>query len=253
MMRLPMYCSAVLSKSYVLSCYLLIPRFQGNNIIIIYMKNSDAYTPSNYCRKSTNFEEEWLYKIPRATPNYCIFDKTVGITCYFDVGIISNQQFSQERESFHTEIRRKHCKFTKNHGNYCFNIASITPPQKKRVYIGLDINGSTIISRELWDNAFTFVKIITTWVKLEYRWGIRGCGWKVHRLMTKKELCHSNKTWHALNSTFPDTNCIVSFQINQHWISNSGLWKVVLETFRERLAKLTIFFLIFVLMLGNRK
>ena len=54
--------------------------------------------------------------------------------------------------------------------------------------------------------------------------------WKVHRL-TKKELCHSNETWHALNSTFPDTNCIVSFQINPHWISNSGLWKVVLETF----------------------
>ena len=57
-------------------------------------------------------------------------------------------------------------------------------------------------------------------------------GWKLHRLR-KKELCHSNETRHALNSTFPDTNCIVSFQINPHWISNSGLWKVVLETFCE--------------------
>ena len=28
-------------------------------------------------------------------------------------------------------------------------------------------------------------------------------GWKVHRLT--KELCSSNETWHALNSTFPDT------------------------------------------------
>ena len=63
-------------------------------------------------------------------------------------------------------------------------------------------------------------------------------GWKAHRL-TKKELCHSNETWHALNSTFPDTNCIVSFQINPHWISNSGLWKVVLETFRGQPKKLT--------------
>ena len=58
-------------------------------------------------------------------------------------------------------------------------------------------------------------------------------GWKVHRL-TKKE-CHSNETWHALNSTFPDTNCIACFQINPHWISNSGLWKVVLETFQNGL------------------
>ena len=49
-------------------------------------------------------------------------------------------------------------------------------------------------------------------------------GWKVHKL-TKKELCHSNETWHALNSTFPDINCIASFQINPHWISNSRLWK----------------------------
>ena len=29
-------------------------------------------------------------------------------------------------------------------------------------------------------------------------------GWKIHRL-TKKELCHSNETWHALNSIFADT------------------------------------------------
>ena len=43
-------------------------------------------------------------------------------------------------------------------------------------------------------------------------------GWKVHR-MTQKELCHSNETWHALNSTFTDTSCIVSFQINPHWIN----------------------------------
>ena len=62
-------------------------------------------------------------------------------------------------------------------------------------------------------------------------------GWKVH-MLTKKELCHSNETWHALNSTFPDTNCIVSFQTKPHWISNSGLWKVVLETFREWPGKL---------------
>ena len=45
-------------------------------------------------------------------------------------------------------------------------------------------------------------------------------GWKVCRL-TKKELCHSCETWHGLNSAFPNTiNCIVSFQINPHWISN---------------------------------
>ena len=31
----------------------------------------------------------------------------------------------------------------------------------------------------------------------------------------------------ALSSNFRDTKCIVSFQINPHWISNSGLWKVV--------------------------
>ena len=59
-------------------------------------------------------------------------------------------------------------------------------------------------------------------------------GWKVRRL-TKKELCLSNETWHALNSTFPDTKCIVSFPINPHWISNSGLWKIVLETFQNGL------------------
>ena len=55
--------------------------------------------------------------------------------------------------------------------------------------------------------------------------------------LTKKELCHSNETWHALNSTFPDTNCIVSFQINPHWISYSRLWKVGLETFLNSLKK----------------
>ena len=50
-----------------------------------------------------------------------------------------------------------------------------------------------------------------------------------------KELCHSNETWHALNSTFPDTNSIVYFQINPHWISNSGLWKVVARHFMNGL------------------
>ena len=34
-------------------------------------------------------------------------------------------------------------------------------------------------------------------------------GWKVRRL-TKKKLCYSNETWHALNSIFPDTNYIIS-------------------------------------------
>ena len=57
-------------------------------------------------------------------------------------------------------------------------------------------------------------------------------GWKVRRL-TKKELCQNNETWHAVNSAFPDTNCTAFFQINPHWISNSGLWKVVLEKFCE--------------------
>ena len=58
-------------------------------------------------------------------------------------------------------------------------------------------------------------------------------GWKVHikhYRLTKKELCHNNESWNASNSTFPDTKCIISFQINPHWISNSGLWKVVLES-----------------------
>ena len=63
-------------------------------------------------------------------------------------------------------------------------------------------------------------------------------GLKSHRLTSKKELCHSNETWHVLNSTFPDTKCIVSFQINPRWVSNSGLWKVVVETFREWPGKL---------------
>ena len=62
--------------------------------------------------------------------------------------------------------------------------------------------------------------------------------WKVHRL-AKKELCHSNKTWHSLNSTFPDTNCNASSQKKTHLIINSGLWKLVPETFRERHGKLT--------------
>ena len=59
-------------------------------------------------------------------------------------------------------------------------------------------------------------------------------GWKVHRL-TEKELCHINETRHALNSTFRDTNCIASFQINAHWIDNSGLWKAVLERLQKGL------------------
>ena len=62
-------------------------------------------------------------------------------------------------------------------------------------------------------------------------------GWKVHRL-TEKELCHSKEIWHALNSIFPDTNCIVSFQRNLHWISNSGLWIVVLRDISKRPGKL---------------
>ena len=51
-------------------------------------------------------------------------------------------------------------------------------------------------------------------------------------------MCHSSATWHALNSIFPDTNCIVSFRINPYWISNSGIWKVLLETFCEWPGKL---------------
>ena len=58
-------------------------------------------------------------------------------------------------------------------------------------------------------------------------------------IMCMKELRHSNETWYALNSTFTDSNYIVAFQINSHWISNSGLCKVVLETFCERPGKLT--------------
>ena len=69
------------------------------------------------------------------------------------------------------------------------------------------------------------------------------CGW-AEKFIGKKELCHSNETLHALNSTFPDTNCIVSFQINLHWIlSKSGLWKVE-ETFCEwpgNLVKIVVF------------
>ena len=42
-------------------------------------------------------------------------------------------------------------------------------------------------------------------------------------------------TWQALNSTFRDTNWSLSFQRNTHWISNSGLWKVVLETIQNGL------------------
>ena len=63
-------------------------------------------------------------------------------------------------------------------------------------------------------------------------------GWKVHRL-TKKQMCHRNETWHALNSTVPDANCIVSFHMNPHWISNLWLWNVVLEILRKRPGKLT--------------
>ena len=63
-------------------------------------------------------------------------------------------------------------------------------------------------------------------------------GCKVHSL-TKKELCHSTETWHALNSTFHDANCIVFFPINPYWINYLGLWTVVLEKFRERPGKLT--------------
>ena len=57
--------------------------------------------------------------------------------------------------------------------------------------------------------------------------------WKVHRLI-KKKLCHSNNIWHASNSTFLDTNCLVSFNtMSLQWISNSGYWIIVLETFHE--------------------
>ena len=53
---------------------------------------------------------------------------------------------------------------------------------------------------------FSINKVIRNFVHLCTR-----VGWKVHRLTTK-ELCHSNETWHGLNSPFPDTNCIVSFR-----------------------------------------
>ena len=58
-------------------------------------------------------------------------------------------------------------------------------------------------------------------------------GWKVQKLT--KELCHSNETWHTLDSSFPDTNCIISIHINPHWMSKSGLRKVVLEEFQNGL------------------
>ena len=74
--------------------------------------------------------------------------------------------------------------------------------------------------------------IMRLWIAFDLRWG-----WKVHKL-TKKELSHNNETGHALNSTFPDTTCTVSFQINPHLISISRLWKV-LETFKKRPGKLT--------------
>ena len=43
---------------------------------------------------------------------------------------------------------------------------------------------------------------------LMWFWHTTSIGWKVHRLT--KELCHSNETWHALNSSSPNTKCIVS-------------------------------------------
>ena len=62
-------------------------------------------------------------------------------------------------------------------------------------------------------------------------------GWKFIGWL--KELCHSNETWLALNSTFPGINCIVSFQINPHWISKSGLWQDVVLSHFKRSGKLT--------------
>ena len=35
-------------------------------------------------------------------------------------------------------------------------------------------------------------------------------GLKIH-MLTKKELCHSNENWHALNATFPDILTAVVF------------------------------------------
>lgn len=39
------------------------------------------------------------------------------------------------------------------------------------------------------------------------------------------KLFQRNETWHALNSAFPDINCMVSFWINPHQRSNLGLGK----------------------------
>ena len=62
--------------------------------------------------------------------------------------------------------------------------------------------------------------------------------WKVHGL-TKKELCHSDETLRALNSTFPFTNPIVSVTINPHWISTSQLLKNSTRDISKRPGKLT--------------
>ena len=76
--------------------------------------------------------------------------------------------------------------------------------------------------------------IVFYWNRLKFHVGPTRVGWKVYRL-SKKDLCHCNDTLHALNSPFP-----FSFQINPHWINNnSGLRKVVLETFRRRPGKPT--------------
>ena len=61
----------------------------------------------------------------------------------------------------------------------------------------------------------------------------KGGGAPKSSYMLTKELWYSNETGHALNSTFLDTYCIVSFQINPLWISHEGLWKIALETFHE--------------------
>ena len=63
-------------------------------------------------------------------------------------------------------------------------------------------------------------------------------GWKVHRL-TLEEIVLQQWNFSCINSTFPDTNCIVFFQINPHWICNSGMWKLLLEAFRRCPGKLT--------------
>ena len=54
-------------------------------------------------------------------------------------------------------------------------------------------------------------------------------GWKVHRLTIKKELCHNNETWHALNSIFPDTKCKCFLPLKPT-VDNSELWIVVSTT-----------------------